>query len=100
MFMVTYVHYTIYRNLPYLKFWVFFIPLFFLGDRTPKKWPIKKKIASIEVSTSSGYCCGNLQLCDVCEGGLGGDERHYNLSVFMKCLQEDRSPEKLQFWNF
>ena len=58
----------------------------------PKKIQIlKKKIASNEVSTCSGWC-GILQLCDVREGGLEGVERHYNSSVFNKYLQKDRSP--------
>ena len=38
----------------------------------PSKNDQIKKYASIEVSTCSGCCCGILQLCNLCKGGLGG----------------------------
>ena len=60
----------------------------------------KKFFASNEVSTCSGCCCGILHLCDVCKGGLRGVERHYNPSVFKKCVHKNRSHEKFQFCNF
>ena len=60
----------------------------------------EKKFASNEVSTCSESCCGNLQLCNVCKGCLGGVEKHYSPSVFKKYLHKDRSPGKFQFCNF
>ena len=65
-----------------------------------KTTKLKKKIASKEVSTCTGYCCGNLQLCDVRKGGLVEIERHYNPSILKKCLQKNRSPEKFKICNF
>ena len=49
-----------------------------------------KKTTSNEVSKCSG-CCVNLHRCEMCEGGLGGVERHYNPSTFKKCLQKNLS---------
>ena len=67
----------------------------FKGTVPPKNY---KKIASNEVWTCSWCCRENLQLCDVCKGDLGGVLWHYNPSVFNKCLQKDRSPEKFHFY--
>ena len=70
------------------------------------KWTVPLKYDQIfkkmffvynEVSTSSGCSCGILQLYEVCKGGLGGVERHYNPSLIKKCLQQNRSPVKFQF---
>ena len=36
------------------------------------KGTVPQKFASNKVSTCSGCCCGILQLCNVCKGGLGG----------------------------
>ena len=49
--------------------------------------------ASNELSTCSRCCRKILQQCDVCKWGLGGFERHYNQSIFKKCLHKNRSPE-------
>ena len=72
------------------------------GDHTPNKWQIFRKVffASNEVSTRSGCCFVILQLYDVCKGGwmgLNGITIHQYLTL---CLQEYRSPEKFQVYNF
>ena len=40
---------------------------------------------------------GVLQLCDVCKGGFGGIECHYNSSIFKKCLQKKPLSWKVSF---
>ena len=69
--------------------------LYLMGPYRRKITKLKKN-ASNEVSICSRCCCGILQLCDECKCSLGGVERHYNPSIFKKCLQKNRSPEKFQ----
>ena len=70
------------------------------GPYWQKKTKIKEKNFPNEVSTCSGCCCGILQLCDVCEGGLGG-LNGTTIQEFLRNVEEkNRSPEKFKFHNF
>ena len=41
-----------------------------------------------------------LYTCATCVKGFKGLERHYNPSLFKKCLQKNRFHEKFEFFNF
>ena len=59
-------------------------------DRTPKKCQNYKKIASNEVSTCSGCCCGILQLCDVCKGGWGGGLNGTIIHQYLRIMSTEK----------